>query len=105
MLLYCTTYRDSSEEVPEEVRRALRNSDRRAIVEYLYEREGEAPVTALASHLAAETSGSLPDAIATLCDLHLPKLEEPDLVEYDLADGVVALDEELELIETALERV
>lgn len=71
-----------SERGRDEVLRALARSTRRRVLRYLDEAGGDVDVTELAGHLADEQSVRERTA-ASLHHVHLPKLDDCGLVEYD----------------------
>lgn len=95
---------EGTPEVPLEVVDVLRNKRRRALVTELLE-EGELTLVTLASQVATETGTPLPDVVIELHDIHLPKLTDCGLVDYDSGRGDISLALAPETVEAALDRV
>lgn len=83
----------------DDVRACVRDETRRAVLDILASRPGPVARSALARELAArETSGSpsesaVSDVEVQLHHVHLPKLDEADLVDYDADAETVASSE------------
>lgn len=67
--------------------RAVENTRRREILHVLCETDDGTPLCTLATRIASQDH-YLPDVIASLHDLHLPKLVEDDLVDHASGEGV-----------------
>ncbi|MFC4552094.1 MULTISPECIES: DUF7344 domain-containing protein [Halorussus] len=91
---------ESESETLDSVFRALADHRRRCICHYLARRSEPIPVDELAELVAASmsektravlTSAEIEQTRAELHQMHLPKLQEAGVVEYDADDGVVRL--------------
>lgn len=90
-------------EVPPEVVDVLRNERRRDLVTELLD-EGDLTLVTLASRVASETDTPLPDVVIELHDVHLPKLTDCGLVDYDSGNGDISFALSPETTEAALDR-
>lgn len=86
----------------------LGNARRRRILYYLAETEGEAPLSELAANIAADeqdvprsevTNSQRRLVFIPLYQMHIPRLEEAGIVQYDSETGTVRLTNEDALIE------
>jgi hypothetical protein len=78
----------------------LRNERRREVINYLRDREGPVDLRELSEHVAAIENDCAPDEVTykqrkrvqtALYQMHLPKLADRDIVDYDRRAGRVAL--------------
>jgi len=78
----------------------LRNERRREVIDYLRDREGPVDLRNLSEHVAAIENDCAPDEVTykqrkrvqtALYQMHLPKLADRDIVDYDRRAGRVAL--------------
>lgn len=78
----------------------LRASRRREVLRYLDAHDGEGTVGTLAEHLAAEENGTEPSLVTSpqrkrtyvaLYQIHLPKLDDLGVVDYERDRGTVRL--------------
>lgn len=98
---------DDGEEAPtapKEVLEVLRNRTRRTIVKVLLG-ESDLTLVTLASRVAGETETPLADVVIELHDVHLPKLTDSSLVDYDPGTGDISLDLPAETVEAVLEEL
>lgn len=96
----------SASESLDAVFRALADHRRRCVCHYLARSDGPIPVAELAELVAASmsektravlTSAEIEKTRTELHRIHLPKLEEIDIVEYDDEEGTVSLAESPEV--------
>lgn len=83
-----------------EIHDILRNDRRRAVIEFLSERDGHATIRELSEHIAALESGEEPpprnirqSVYVSLHQTHLPKLEGLGVVDYDTDSKDIELSE------------
>lgn len=93
---------NSESESLDAVFRALADYRRRCVCHYLSQADGPIPVADLAELVAASmtektravlTSAEIEKTRAELVRMHIPKLEEVDVVDHDREEGTVALAE------------
>lgn len=90
--------------VPAEVVDVLLNTRRRDLVIELLD-ESDLTLVTLASRVATQTDTPLREVVIELHDVHLPKLTDCGLVEYDSGSGDISLAMSPEIVEAALDRV
>lgn len=90
----------------------LSNERRRHVVRYLLDRRSTVALGELARELAARENDKRPDAVTSeerrrvynaLQQLHLPKMDEHDLVSFDTARGTIAPTSRLAHVERYLD--
>lgn len=90
----------------------LRNHRRRMVIRYLSERDGQGTIGMLAEHLAAEENGITVQEVSSserkrtyiaLYQVHLPKLADYGVIEFNKAQGAVELAEAAEALYPYLE--
>ncbi|PGF17535.1 hypothetical protein CP556_16455 [Natrinema sp. CBA1119] len=101
-----TAFGDSRADVVDTVMDLLANRRRRAVLQYLEANDGSATLTELAVEIAAQETGSDPNAISdhgtvsareqravriSLHHTHIPKLAATEAIDYDTATETVAL--------------
>lgn len=94
---------DGGPDAPTDVVAALRNEQRRALVDALLEEGGDLTLVTLASKLTTGDDASLPETVIELHDVHLPELTECGVVEFDEDTGQVSLLVSRETATAALE--
>lgn len=99
-----TNNNEDHPEVPPEVVDVLRNKRRRDLVIELLD-AGDLTMVTLASRVASQTETPLSDVVIELHYVHLPKLTDCGLVDYDSGSGDIALALSPETVEAALDRV
>ena len=91
----------------DEVFNLLRNSRRRAALQYLMERESKATRSELAEHIAAVENGVTPTELnsaqrkrvyVSLYQNHLPKMDEYGVIRYDAREGTAELTSEARVL-------
>ena len=81
---------------------ALANSRRRTVLRRLLYFEGGLSIAQLAEHVAADTDGDSTRVHTELRHLHVPELEDVNLVTYDREDDEIALTDDGNAIEPLL---
>lgn len=92
---------EGAHSAPPEVVQVLHNETRRTLVRVLLE-ESELTLVTLASRVASETETPLPDVVIELHDVHLPKLTDCSLVDYDSGKGDISLALSSDTVEAVL---
>ena len=89
-----------------EIHDILRNDRRRAVIDFLSERDGHATIRELSEHIAALESGEDPpprnirqSVYVSLHQTHLPKLEGLSVVDYDTDSKDVELRDQAAYVE------
>lgn len=97
---------------PDEIFHILQTNRRRAVLDYLLDKDGPIKMSVIAEHVAADehettvaelTSAQRQRVYIPLYQSHLPKLDKKGIIEYDKPRGIVSPNDRIELFRPYLE--